>query len=209
MRKGVYCDALCLAYLNFANSNPSSGNKATVDVHWVCYMPARGAHLRAPRGLLTYIHIGVGFCVARSTMEGNAKAWIRGTATVQTPALFRIYAPTFPSTTFPARGVCRKQQKTIMEKENALQTSTSEKKLRLVRYSTKPFDGSIGDFESSGEDYEELTKEREGWFHAWGNAPFYDPRTEIWHDKTVAIIEEKGTGKIHKVQPDFLTFISE
>jgi hypothetical protein len=96
-----------------------------------------------------------------------------------------------------------------MEKENALQTSTSEKKLRLVRYSTKPFDGSIGDFESGGEDYEELTKEREGWFHSWGNAPFYDPHTEIWHDKTVAIIEEKGTGKIHKVQPDFLTFISE
>ncbi len=36
----AFISALCLAYLNFANSNPSSRNKATVDVHWVCYMPA-------------------------------------------------------------------------------------------------------------------------------------------------------------------------
>ena len=202
--------ALCPWLLGTSQTpNIQSTNIATVDAHWVCYMPARGVRLRTPHGSSTYIHIGVGFCVARSGCMGNAKASKSGTATIQTPALFRIYARTFPSTTFPARGVCRKQQKTIMEKENALQTSTSEKKLRLVRYSTKPFDGSIGDFESGGEDYEELTKEREGWFHSWGNAPFYDPHTEIWHDKTVAIIEEKGTGKIHKVQPDFLTFISE
>lgn len=62
-----------------------------------------------------HIHIGVGFCVVRSTMEGNAKAQIRGTATVQTPALFRIYAQHFSIKTFPARGVCRKQRKTNME----------------------------------------------------------------------------------------------
>lgn len=34
--KGVYYDALSLAYLNFATSDPSSGNKATVDVLLVC-----------------------------------------------------------------------------------------------------------------------------------------------------------------------------
>ena len=38
------------------------------------------------------LHIGVGFCVARSDCMGNAKASKSGTATVQTPALFRMYA---------------------------------------------------------------------------------------------------------------------
>ena len=62
-----------------------------------------------------HIHIGVGFCVARSDCMGNAKASKSGTATVQTPALFRIYAQHFSIKTFPARGVCRKQRKTNME----------------------------------------------------------------------------------------------
>ena len=109
--------------------------------------------------------------------------------------------------TFPPWGVWRKQQENDMEKEDAQQTCTT--KLRLVRYSIKPFGGSIGDFESGGHDANELMQERKGWFHTWGNAPFYDAETSTWHDKTVAIVEEKETGKIHKVQPEFLNFVEE
>ena len=87
--------ALCPWLLGTSQTpNIQSTNIATVDAHWVCYMPARGAPQRAPRGSFTYIHIGVGFCVARSGCMGNAKASKSGTATIQTPALFRIYATT-------------------------------------------------------------------------------------------------------------------
>ena len=41
-----------------------------------------------------YIHIGVGFCVARSTGLGNAKAFVeRDGQQVQTPALFSYMYP--------------------------------------------------------------------------------------------------------------------
>ena len=34
------------------------------------------------------VHIGVGLCVARSTISGNAKASVRGTGDGSTPTLF-------------------------------------------------------------------------------------------------------------------------
>lgn len=87
--------ALCPWLLGTSQTpNIQSTNIATVDAHWVCYMPARGVRLRTPHGSSTYIHIGMGFCVARSGCMGNAKASKSGTATIQTPALFRIYATT-------------------------------------------------------------------------------------------------------------------
>lgn len=103
-----------------------------------------------------HIHIGVGFCVVRSTMEGNAKAQIRGTATVQTPALFRIYAQHFSIKTFPARGVCRKQRKTNMEKVTftlvrsgmaAIDFPTTDEAMNAVKQRT-------GTLKGMGESYE-------------------------------------------------------
>ena len=107
--------ALCPWLLGTSQTpNIQSTNIATVDAHWVCYMPARGAPQRAPRGSFTYIHIGVGFCVARSGCMGNAKASKSGTATIQTPALFS-YICHHPFKTFPPRGVWRKQQENYYE----------------------------------------------------------------------------------------------
>lgn len=107
--------ALCPWLLGTSQTpNIQSTNIATVDAHWVCYMPARGVRLRTPHGSSTYIHIGVGFCVARSGCMGNAKASKSGTATIQTPALFRIYATTSLLKTFPPQGVWRKQQENNM-----------------------------------------------------------------------------------------------
>ena len=41
------------------------------------------------------IHIGVGFCVARSTEMGNARASVRGTGDCKTPTLFFVYIHKF------------------------------------------------------------------------------------------------------------------
>ena len=77
----AFIGALYLAYLNFANSNPSSGNKATVDAHWVCYMPARSvppAHTARlihiytyRRGLLRCSFYDGGQCEGPDTRDGN------------------------------------------------------------------------------------------------------------------------------------------
>ena len=72
-------DALCLTLRNFANFNPVK-DKATVDAHWdMLYSPYQ-AHLHSASVLIgVYIHISVGFCVARFDRMGNAKASKCGT----------------------------------------------------------------------------------------------------------------------------------
>ena len=79
----AFISALCLAYLNFANSNPSSRNKATVDAHWVCYMPACVIPVRLHpdgftskpytyrRGLLRCPFYDGGQCEGPDTRDGN------------------------------------------------------------------------------------------------------------------------------------------
>lgn len=64
-------DALCLTLRNFANFNPVK-DKATVDAHWdMLYSPYQ-AHLHSASVLIgVYIHISVGFCVARFDRMGN------------------------------------------------------------------------------------------------------------------------------------------
>ena len=61
-----------------------------VDVCGVCLQALGVPFLK--RGMPRYIHIGVGFCVARSTLEGNAKALNRGTSDrYRFPRFFFIY----------------------------------------------------------------------------------------------------------------------
>ena len=79
--------------------------------------------------------------------------------------------------------------------------------LRKVKFTLERFKGTIGDYESAGEDADEIMKERTGIFHCWGNAPFYDAGTQTLHDKTVGIVEEDATGKVYEVKPEFITFL--
>ena len=84
-------DALFLAVRNFANSNLAK-DKATVDALWVCFIQSyaliRVFHM-GRHGV--YIHIGVGFCVARFGKMGNAKALNRGMGNrYRLPRFFRI-----------------------------------------------------------------------------------------------------------------------
>ena len=107
-----------MALRNFANSDIRSTNIATVGVHWVCYMTALAVSFRQTAERAAgkhHIHIGVGFCVARSDCMGNAKASKSGTATVQTPALFRIYAPFNQNRSAPG-SLTETTRKTNMEK---------------------------------------------------------------------------------------------
>ncbi len=72
-------NALFLTYRNFATFSHGQGrgnSRCLVDV----YNHRRLGHVFRKVGMPRFgIHIGVGFCVARSTVMGNAKASIRGT----------------------------------------------------------------------------------------------------------------------------------
>ena len=58
------------------------------------------------------------------------------------------------------------------------------------------------------EECEEKTKERKGLFYCLGNELIYDERTRCWRDRMVAIVEEKGTGKVFHVVPRYMYFES-
>lgn len=79
--------------------------------------------------------------------------------------------------------------------------------LRKVKFTLEQFNGTIGDYESAGENADEIIKERTGVFHCWGNEPFYDAEVSNFRDRTVGIIEEDATGKVYHVIPQFITFL--
>ena len=80
---------------------------------------------------------------------------------------------------------------------------------RKVTFTLEQFHGTIGDYESAGENTEEIMKERIGTFHCWGNEPLYDANAETFRDRTVGIVEEDVTGKVYHVIPKFMTFLKE
>lgn len=131
-----------------------------------------------------HIHIGVGFCVARSDCMGNAKASKSGTATVQTPALFRIYAQTSSQKTFPARGVCRKQRKTNMEKVT----------FTLVRSGM-----AVIDFPTTDEAMNAV-KQRTGTLKGMGESYEWD-KDGTARKFTIAWVEEDETHNLFAVDP--------
>ena len=85
-------DALFLALRNFANSNLAK-EKATVDAHGYVLCKPFLCPCIMLRTKGWYIHIGVGFGVARSGKMGNAKASKSGTGKQYgLPRSFYIYA---------------------------------------------------------------------------------------------------------------------
>ncbi len=93
-------------------------NMATVDVHWVCLMPAPTVPVRNAGGAarVKYIHIGVGFCVVRSDCMGNAKASKSGTDDGTDSRAFCIYVPFLHKRLFYLREFGWKQKNsTIMD----------------------------------------------------------------------------------------------
>ena len=65
---------------------------------------------------------------------------------------------------------------------------------------------TIGDFE---DDESGTLKERNGLFHCWGDEIYCDSETEEKFQRTIAIVEEIGTGEVYKVDPNTIVFIKE
>lgn len=86
---------------------------------------------------------------------------------------------------------------------------TNMESLRKVLFTLERFHGTIGDYESAGDSAEEIMKQREGYFHTWGNVPFWDAQESKWRDHIFAIVEESDTGKVYNVKPEFLTFCKD
>lgn len=81
------------------------------------------------------------------------------------------------------------------------------KKLRKVQFNlgdAKCKDYTYGDMES---DTTETLKERQGWFHCWGEAIHLDEENGRKFQDTIAIIEEIETGKVYKVDPNTIVFL--
>lgn len=79
--------------------------------------------------------------------------------------------------------------------------------LRKVKFTLEQFKGTIGDYESVGENADEIMKERTGVFYCWGNEPVYDAEESKYRDCTFGIVEEESTGKVYQVKPKFITFL--
>ncbi|CCY80938.1 unknown [Prevotella sp. CAG:1185] len=79
--------------------------------------------------------------------------------------------------------------------------------LRKVKFTLEQFNGTIGDYESAGENAENVMKERTGVFYCWGNEPIFDSVTGTYHDRTIGVVEEYSTGKVYHVIPKFMTFL--
>ena len=55
-------------------------------------------------------------------------------------------------------------------------------------------------------DANEVIKERIGFFHCFGNEPYYDAEAQCFRDLMVGIVEEETTGQVFHVIPQFMTF---
>lgn len=76
--------------------------------------------------------------------------------------------------------------------------------LRKVQFDLNELNLTIGDL--GIEDSKDVLKKRHGYFHRMGDIIVYDPQQEKNLQKTVAIIEEIGTGKVYEVSPKRVVF---
>ena len=73
--------------------------------------------------------------------------------------------------------------------------------MRKVEFKQAEVTGVLDDDAAS----HELGKTRTGKFHQWGTELITEGEEN--HSITVAIIEEDGTGKIFKINPDYVKFL--
>lgn len=78
--------------------------------------------------------------------------------------------------------------------------------LRKVAFTLEQQKMNLFDYETE-EEREMALRKRNGFFHCFGNAPFYDSEGECLRDRMVGIVEEEGTGKVYHVVPEFITFV--
>ena len=76
--------------------------------------------------------------------------------------------------------------------------------LRKVKFNLNEQNLNLGDVDY--EDKDGFLEERSGYFHRWGDVIKYDPTLTHNIQKTVAIVEEKATGKVYEVAPHCVKF---
>lgn len=77
--------------------------------------------------------------------------------------------------------------------------------LRKVKFTLEgQVDLGLYDYEND-EEREEITKERDGLFHAWGNEILTDNGRSI--EQEVGFVEEVETGKVYHVIPKRIVFV--
>ena len=83
--------------------------------------------------------------------------------------------------------------------------------LLKVEFTLEPQKMSLGDYGyfvgEPDKNAEEILKKRKGFFHCFGNEPFYDAEAQCLRDRVVGIIQEEDTGKVYHVIPQFITFL--
>ena len=79
-------------------------------------------------------------------------------------------------------------------------------KLRKVTFRLNYVNGFVPDLtEKEEQEKEEQERERQGYFHEWASTT--EPNENVsFRVNKVGIVEEKGTGQIHYVFPDLITF---
>ena len=65
-------------------------------------------------------------------------------------------------------------------------------------------DGTSSTVFKDGLCYEEAPEEKRGYLHQFGNHPIYDRDASRWVDETIAIVEEKGSGKMFVIIPQWI-----
>ena len=79
---------------------------------------------------------------------------------------------------------------------------------RKVKFTLEEPGLAIGDYdEMPSNEREELTNERLGIFHVFGNVPYYDNSMCGFRDRVMGIVEDEATGKVYNVHPVNITFL--
>ena len=71
--KKAFINALFLAFQNFANSQTVANEHCNDGCPKVCNMPILYPYEHSADSVVTYIHIGVGLCIARSDYCGQCE----------------------------------------------------------------------------------------------------------------------------------------
>lgn len=79
-----------------------------------------------------------------------------------------------------------------------------QEELRKVMFVLDEQNLTIGDL--GFEDAEGVAKKRHGYFHRFGDSIVYDAEQERNWPKTIAIVEEIGTGAVYEVAPRCIAF---
>lgn len=79
-----------------------------------------------------------------------------------------------------------------------------DNELRKVIFNLNSQNLSLGDLDY--DDPQNITEERRGYFHRWGDGVIYDANIEKKFPNTFAIVEEDKTGQIFEVAPHCVKF---